>query len=209
MKTWRRSRYVGFSVLGAAAALAAGCNKAPNPPPPQSAQLYRSVDECARERPRADCERAWAQAQDAHARNAQAFASRPECEQQWGTGNCQSYNSRGTDWFIPALTGFMLARAMSPNGGYCRPGVFGCPSDPDYYGGHGVYFGRGGSMYSENERIGTGQASGSGFVMPRSVAVAPGSRFALGGSLGGAQGGATTLRGGFGRSSGLFGGGRG
>jgi uncharacterized protein YgiB involved in biofilm formation len=180
-----------------AAAMLAGCGS-PNPPPAQPARIYANVDECARERPRAECDRAWAEAQNSHMSNAQAFSSRAECEQQWGTGHCETYHSRDSDWFIPALAGFMIARAMTPTAVSCRTGDPGCPQGS--YSGHGVYFGSGGTLYSENERIGTAQASGSGYVMPRSATFAEGSRFGTSGA---------TTRGGFGETFGMRGGGRG
>lgn len=207
MRTRKRSAYVGFSVVALSAAALSGCG-------PQRAadardvQIYKSVDECAREKPRSECDAAFAQAKAQQAAAAPNFQDRAACEQDWGSGRCDERRaSGGGSVFIPAMAGFMLGQAMAGRQGY-GAGPAGCgPADPHCgstggsagAGARPVFAGRRG-LFAGGDRIGEAQARGGGYEAPRSATVRP----AAGGRLS-----AGVTRGGFGRMAGLHLGGRG
>jgi uncharacterized protein YgiB involved in biofilm formation len=201
MRLRKRSAYVGFSAIGMSAALA-GCGPE-RAPDAKDVSLYRSVAECSAERGQKDCDAGWTAAQDEHRKDAPKFADRAACEADWGEGKCEeARNPGGGSFFMPALMGFMMGRALSggpttgvgPQG--CPPGQPNCAQG----GARGVYVGSGGGLYSGRDRIGDAAARGGTYELPRTVAVSegPGGRLSPG-----------VTRGGFGRSAGIHGFGRG
>lgn len=198
MKSMKRSVYVGFSMaaLGAAATLSAcGPTRDPNA---KDVSIYKTVEDCAKEQPRAECEAALASAKAEQSKDAPNFRDRAACEQQWGSGRCEERHASGGSFFIPALVGFTLGQALANHGrpAYCPPTDPRC-SAASGFGGHGVYVGTNGGLFAGRDRIGDAPSRGGSFEVPRTASVAPG------------EGGHMTsgvTRGGFGRMAGIRGG---
>jgi uncharacterized protein YgiB involved in biofilm formation len=202
MKPRKRSVYVGFSLITLSAAALASCGPE-RAPDAKDVQIYKSVDDCARIRPRADCEAAWAQAK-AEEKDSPNFRDRTACEKDWGSGKCEERRGpSGASMFIPALVGFTMGQAlaggMGPRG--CAPGDPRCAPNGGpggYGGGHGVYVGATGGLFAGKSRIGDAEMRGGSYEPPRTAAV----RVGEGGRLS-----AGVTRGGFGRMAGFRGGG--
>jgi uncharacterized protein YgiB involved in biofilm formation len=80
--------------------------------------VYSSLDEC-----RAggrlsiqQCETAFSEAAAARLRDAPKFKDQKECEAQYGANGCNTASIGGTQYFLPALAGFMLARSLAGGG---------------------------------------------------------------------------------------------
>ncbi|PZU90829.1 MAG: hypothetical protein DI527_13525 [Chelatococcus sp.] len=94
--------------------------------------VYNGLDECRKDGRLSaqQCETAFSEATAARLRDAPKFASQRECEAQYGASGCSSASIGGTNYFIPALAGFMLARGLSggaqplmpPTTAACPPG---------------------------------------------------------------------------------------
>jgi uncharacterized protein YgiB involved in biofilm formation len=118
-----RSGRVAWARLGGAALLlgVAGCGDEPAPPAPR---IVGSVEQCMLVgNSKADCEAAFAKAQEEHAKAAPKFADTQSCEQQFGAGNCQPAKAPSTsgsgslsDVFVPAIVGYMIGQALSGGG---------------------------------------------------------------------------------------------
>ncbi|MDT8405959.1 MAG: DUF1190 domain-containing protein [Methylococcales bacterium] len=85
----------------------------------QEAKIYNSLEDCRRELPDApeQCEKAYQDALVKARETAPKFNSRNACEAEFGLGMCDTYrNSSGGNWFMPAMAGFMLGRALDNSG---------------------------------------------------------------------------------------------
>jgi hypothetical protein len=209
----RRSAYVGFSVLSLSAATLAGCDEAVRDPDAKDASVYASVADCEREQPQKACEDGWEAAQGEHRATAPLFKDRAQCEAQWGVGRCtDATGPQTTGMFVPALAGFMLLRTFHPARATCGPGTglpcadgagggWGGSGGGWSSGGHAVYIGSGGKVYSGWQPVGEAvRGPGGDLRAPRTLTVVegPGGKISPG-----------ITRGGFGRAFGRFGGGRG
>ena len=124
MRRLKRSRVLHVSSLMATASFSlAACGSpqrvpAPEPEPPLA---YQSLDECpaAHDIPDNECDAALAKAQQEAAKTAPRYATREECEGQWGPSQCQP-NNNGGSFFTPLLTGFIVGQML--NGGGYRGG---------------------------------------------------------------------------------------
>ncbi|HYE00189.1 MAG TPA: DUF1190 domain-containing protein [Alphaproteobacteria bacterium] len=154
----RRSRSVSTLVFGAAALSLAACDDGAE----EQVTLYPTIEACAAaEVPKEDCEAAFKQAQTEHFQAAPRFQDQPSCEAQVGQGACmpvQMQTPQGgmAQWFMPAMAGFMLARALDRDSSYYvgRGGV--------RYVSYPVYVGRDGYAYSRDRtiaRLPTGQST--------------------------------------------------
>ncbi|CCE22320.1 MULTISPECIES: DUF1190 family protein [Methylotuvimicrobium] len=93
----------------------------------RDARVYTSLDVCKSENPQyaADCEAAYRKAQEEAAKTAPKYASRQDCESEFGLNRCTTYpHASGQNWFMPAMAGFMFARALDFNRGYQSQPVF-------------------------------------------------------------------------------------
>src|SRR3569833_2528068 len=154
IKSMKRSAYVGFSMaaLGAAAAQSAsGPTRDPNA---KDVSIYKTVEDCAKEQPRAECEAALASAKAEQSKDAPNFRDRAACEQQWGSGRCEERHASGGSFFIPALVGFTLGQALAYHGrsSFCPPS-FPCFLASSGFCGHGVFFGSNGGLFAGRDRI--------------------------------------------------------
>lgn len=91
----------------------------------QQATAYQSVDECKRDNPSlgAQCEQAYDQALSEAARSGPKYRSERDCVAEFGANNCVPYSTHsGNNWFMPAMAGFLLGRALDrPDSYYSSP----------------------------------------------------------------------------------------
>lgn len=160
----KRSRTIELALMGTVPFLAAGCAQ---PPPPQSALLYQNLQQCVREGKISPevCAQAYADAIQNQYREAPHFDSLAQCEAQFGYEQCHPVTTASGDhWFMPALAGFLVGRALSPHyhyygwggydwHGYARPGGYGGFSGQPIYGARGD---RGEWQTAQGERFGAG-----------------------------------------------------
>jgi uncharacterized protein YgiB involved in biofilm formation len=103
-------------------------------------RIYNSVQECRAEQPAEDCAKAFAGAEQEYEKSVPRLASRELCEAQYG--NCTVFHNGDSDWFAPAMVGFMLGHALGTGG------VTSIVSQP-------VYVDRSGAAYSGTNPIGS------------------------------------------------------
>lgn len=125
---------VGFSLSACGSPQSA---PAPAPEPAEPALAYTSIDDCktADVVPDAECETAYAAAQAEAERTAPRYASRAECEGQWGPEQCRPLNTGGGSFFGPLATGFIIGQMM--NGGYRGGGPLYRDREGEYSNGYG------------------------------------------------------------------------
>lgn len=189
----RRSVAIGLS-LAAASFTVAGCERQPQP---QSMRVYASVEQCRVEHTQAECDAAMKQAASEHDKTAPKFNDRAACEAQYGPGRCQDETVARADGgmghvFLPMMAGFMLGRMM--NGGQnCGP--FGnCQPGGGAYGGHPVFAGLNGGLFSGSNRVGDATVSRTGAVgLPTEARASVGANGAISRGV--------TTRGGFGATA--------
>jgi uncharacterized protein YgiB involved in biofilm formation len=124
---------VGFSMA------ACGSPQASLPQePPVPALAYTSLDECkaANDVSDTDCESAQAVARAQAAETSPRYATREECEGQWGPSQCEPRNHNGGSFFGPLATGFIIGQLMS-GGGYRGGGPLYRDRDGQYSNGYG------------------------------------------------------------------------
>lgn len=184
----RRSAYISTLLIGGAALALAGCDGG-EPMAETEARVFPNIEACKREMLPEDCDRAFDQSAQAHLQTAPRFESQAACEEQMGPGACQQAvatrpDGSMTSMFMPAMMGFMLARALQPGGPRYQP--------------HPVYVDRDGYMRSGNGRIGPAPGGREGFRQAQqgTTMTTPVNRS---GQVG--QPTRTTNRGGFGASS--------
>ena len=85
--------------------------------------IYNNVAECraANQLTASQCEQRFNEASANHLREAKKFGSTAACEQEYGSGGCQSAVWNGAQVAIPALAGIMLARQFMSGGGAAQP----------------------------------------------------------------------------------------
>ena len=126
MRRLKRSRVLHVSSLMATASFSLAACGSPQrvpPPEPEPTLAYQSLDECkaANDIPDNECDAAQTKAQEEAAKTAPRYATREECEGQWGPSQCQPNNQGGNgSFFTPLLTGFIIGQML--NGGGYRGG---------------------------------------------------------------------------------------
>jgi uncharacterized protein YgiB involved in biofilm formation len=127
----KRSRSIELVLIGTVPLLLAACDQAPQPSQP--ALLYQSLQQCISEgKVSVDvCRSTYEEALQAQERLAPRFSSLSDCAAQFGYDQCRSATaSSGDHWFMPALAGFLVGRALDANRG---PGyVYGWNGQPIY-----------------------------------------------------------------------------
>ncbi len=85
--------------------------------------VYNNVAECraANQLSASQCEQRFNEASANHLRDTKKFTSTAACEQEFGSGGCQSAVWNGAQVVIPALAGIMLARQFMSGGGAAQP----------------------------------------------------------------------------------------
>jgi len=112
-------------------------------------KLYPDIDACKAEQSAETCDKAFAEASRSHVATAPRFESRAACEAEYGAGRClENGGAGGGSWFLPAMAGFMLGRALGGSTPLAQP----------------VYCDRGGAAFGGSERLGTcgGPRGGTG-----------------------------------------------
>lgn len=106
----KRSRMLYLAVLGTVGGGLSGCAGDDQP-----ALVFNNLDECkASSQTTAQiCEDGYAQAQANHLKTAPQFNDKSDCETDFGDGRCQQITtSTGSNVFIPAFAGFMVAQLL-------------------------------------------------------------------------------------------------
>ncbi len=118
-KNWRPFAFNSLS-LAIVSSLIAGCGDST-----EEATIYRQVGDCISDNPEfADqCEAAYQNAVQEAERTAPKYQSEAECVQEFGLDAC--VRSPNSNWFMPAMTGFMFARMLDGSRPYY--------SQPMYY----------------------------------------------------------------------------
>jgi uncharacterized protein YgiB involved in biofilm formation len=155
----KRSRVVRLALLGSASALAlAACDEAKDPLA-DNKSFFQDPAQCARVYDAETCNTAFANAQDEHRATAPRFASREECEEKFGVGNCQwgqtqpgqqaSGGSGG--FFMPLMMGYMMGNMMGSTMGSSS----GIRSGSSSFRSSPVYRDTSNTVYSGSRTLGT------------------------------------------------------
>lgn len=141
----KRTKRAGLTLMGAAPFLFTACGGG-EPPLSAPATAFNSVEECIQSQtltPDA-CKAQYDEALQSHQQQAPRFLSRDACETQYGAEACQTFQgSDGTNWFIPAMAGFMVGQALADR------------RDDHRYSGFGSSYGyRSEPLYRDNSHRG-------------------------------------------------------
>jgi len=109
----KRSRYVQLLAMGASALALSACGEKETP-----AGVYTSIDQCIADKQftDAECRKAFDVAKEEHKKVAPKYASKSDCEADFGAGKCEESPYRttsGTSTFMPYFVGYMLGRSLS------------------------------------------------------------------------------------------------
>ncbi len=107
-------------------------------PEPDPALAFTSIAECkaANDVSDAECDAAYAEAQRQAAETAPRYATREECEGQWGPEQCRPLNTGGGSFFGPLATGFIIGQLLN-GGGYRGGGPLYRDREGQYSNGYG------------------------------------------------------------------------
>jgi len=141
MRRLMRSRTLHVSSLMATASFSLAACGQPQlaAPAPDPAPAYTSLADCkaANDVTDAECDTAYKAADDQAKANAPRYATRAECEGQWGPEQCRPLNnSGGGSFFGPLATGFIIGQLMN-GGGYRGGGPLYRDRDGGYSNGYG------------------------------------------------------------------------
>ncbi|WP_230980275.1 DUF1190 domain-containing protein [Oryzicola mucosus] len=133
----KRSLAVTLVVMGTAAGVA-GCQDQVI-----DTAVYQSVDECIDARMFAPekCEADFKQAAASHEKTAPAFASKEDCEADFGAGQCAQptqQHSAGSGVFLPLMMGYMLGSAMNNNANVGPQALYRQNGRADFVNGNGA-----------------------------------------------------------------------
>lgn len=148
MNRIKRSRSLQLTTLMASASISlTACGAPPGVQrdvgPPAPTLAYASLAEClsADDIPDGDCNTNYQQAQAAADKTAPGYATREECEGEWGPSQCKTTQREGGSFFTPLLAGFVIGQVLGGGRGYGggplyrdRGGRY-----SNGYGGGGVY----------------------------------------------------------------------
>jgi uncharacterized protein YgiB involved in biofilm formation len=112
-KAHRQPKITAVSLAVASAMAASGCSEST-----QEARIFQSLEDCKKDFPDAvaQCEAAYQHAITEASRTAPKYSSRNDCESEFGYANC--VQAPGSNWFMPAMAGFMFAQLLDRNRGY-------------------------------------------------------------------------------------------
>lgn len=133
----KRSRSIRLALLGTVGLVGlAGCD---DTPVASEGQFFRDASECRKVLDAATCDSQFAVAQKEHVRTAPKFASKEQCEAQFGAANCttapapdgaqaqadgqgqQTAQSSGSGFFMPLMLGYLGGQMMSRMGQPSQP----------------------------------------------------------------------------------------
>lgn len=133
-KTFKRSKTARLIMMVPAAGLVlAGCGEKP-----VEVQVFNTPDECAAfYNPPAECKAAFAEAEALHPKVAPRYASKQECETDFGTGQCETapvlaanntvpteqtqQSQQSSGFFMPMMMGFMAGQMLNRGGMAAAP----------------------------------------------------------------------------------------
>lgn len=116
----KRSRKTALLLMGSAPLLLVAC--AQQPGVETSEGLFTSVEACASETMNPGmCREAFEAAQAQADEVAPRYASREECEAEFGEGQCATRQHAGGSFVGPLMAGFVLSQMMGPRGGAMAP----------------------------------------------------------------------------------------
>ncbi len=83
----------------------------------RQASVFRDANECSFQNPglEEECQIAYEEALKDASDTAPKYQSRRECEAEFGNNACTNYNASSGSMFMPAMAGFMFARALDRN----------------------------------------------------------------------------------------------
>lgn len=151
----KRSKTLVLTSLMAGTGISLTACETPPAERPVDALSYTSVAECRTGGavPAAECDRAYAQAQQANDQNAPRFDNRQTCEEQYGVAQCVPRNNGG--FFTPLLTGFVVGQLLGNGGGW--------RGAPMYRDRNGAYYGGAGQPISRDYLSGRTRVGPSAF----------------------------------------------
>jgi uncharacterized protein YgiB involved in biofilm formation len=129
----KRSRYVALLAMGASALALSACGESETP-----AGVYTSVEQCMADKQFSedDCKKAFQTAKEEHPKVAPKYASKSDCEADFGAGKCEESpyrTSSGTSTFMPLFVGYMLGRSLSPGTpGFAPQPLYRTPGDSTF-----------------------------------------------------------------------------
>ena len=114
----KRSKYVALLAMGASALALSACGESETP-----AGVYTSADQCIADKQftEAECTKAFDTAKEEHKKVAPKYASKADCEADFGVGKCEDSpyrTSSGTSTFMPLMIGYMLGRTLGGQPGF-------------------------------------------------------------------------------------------
>jgi uncharacterized protein YgiB involved in biofilm formation len=141
LRRMKRSRALQVTSLMATVSFSMTACSAPQRAPlpePDPALAYTSTAECiaANDVSDAECNAAYAEAQRQAAESAPRYATREECEGQWGPEQCRPLNTGGGSFFGPLATGFIIGQLLN-GGGYRGGGPLYRDRDGQFSNGYG------------------------------------------------------------------------
>lgn len=82
----------------------------------EEALVFQNVDECVDALPdmAQKCKTAYEGALAEAAKTAPKYNTKNDCEYEFGTNQCQTYNSGGSSIFMPLMAGYMIGNLMAP-----------------------------------------------------------------------------------------------
>lgn len=109
----KRSRQLQLALMSISPFMLSACGEEH-----QNALIYPSVDACIKDQvlTSEQCQKEYANAQLEHEKSAPRFSSANECANQFGAGQC--YQPSGSNYFLPLLAGYMIAKATGPRSYY-------------------------------------------------------------------------------------------
>ncbi|RZJ45703.1 MAG: DUF1190 domain-containing protein [Brevundimonas sp.] len=142
LRRLKRSRTLQVTSLMATVSFSmAACGSPPRAVPEAPAEpvlAYTSLDDCraANDIPDEECVVASNVAGQKAEETAPRYATRSECEGQWGPDQCRPLNSGGGSFFGPLATGFIIGQMLN-GGGYRGGGPLYRDRDGQYSNGYG------------------------------------------------------------------------
>ncbi len=110
----KKCHTIRLVLLGSAGIALAACDD--GGAPPKDAHFYPTVNACTAELGAKPCQDAKAAADRAQTAEAPRFTARPQCELQFGVGNCESrQEAGGGSFFMPLMMGYMVGNMMGGN----------------------------------------------------------------------------------------------
>ena len=111
----KRSRSIELVLMGTMPFLLSACDDGSAQQPQSFA--YQGLQQCINDgKVSADvCEKAYADAVQAQYRDGPRYNTLGECQAQFGSDQCRPVQTSSGSWFMPALAGFMIGRALDHN----------------------------------------------------------------------------------------------